>query len=144
MLDRIPEFIGNHPLLTLAFAGLLGALIYTEIMRRFRGFAELTPAQLTRLINAEDAALIDVSGQNDYESGHIVNAIHLPMSQFDPAAKPLVRLRDKPLAVYCKTGSVSEQAARKLTKAGFERVHWLSGGLQAWLGDQLPITRGRR
>lgn len=144
MLERLPEFIGNHPLLSLAFVGLLIALVYTEIMRRFRGFTEVSPAQLTRLINADDAALVDVSGANDYESGHIVNAVHVPMSQFDPAAKPLSRYQDKPVAVYCKSGNVSEQAARKLTKAGFQRVYWLSGGLQSWLGDQLPVTRGRR
>lgn len=143
MLERLPEFIGNHPFLSFAFVGLLAALIYTEVKRRFRGFAEASPSDVTRLINQEDAAVVDLSGQNDYEQGHIPNAIHVPASQVDPEAKPLSRFKERPLVVYCKTGQASEQAAQRLSKAGFAQVHWLSGGLQSWIGDQLPVAKGK-
>ena len=144
MLERLPEFIGNHPILSLLFIGLLIALIATEIGRRFRGFKEISPAELTRLINQADAAVIDVSAHNDFEKGHIVNAQHMPLSQLDPNGKALSRLKDQPVAVYCKSGPVSEQAAKRLVKSGFGDVYWLSGGLQAWLADELPVTRGKR
>lgn len=144
MLERLPEFIDNHPILVLLFVGLLAALIYTEVTRRLRPFKEVAPAELTRLINAEDAAVVDVSPLNDYEKGHIPNAVHVAMSQFDPAAKPLVRLKDRPVCVYCKTGQQSEQAAKKLTQGGFDRVYWLAGGLQSWISDQLPLAIGRK
>lgn len=144
MLERLPEFINNHPIMVLAFVGLLGALLYTEIARRLRAFREISPAELTRLINAEDAAVVDVSAYNDFEKGHIPNAIHVAMSQFDPESKPLSRLRERPVTVYCKTGQQSQQACKRLTRSGFERVFWLSGGLQSWLNEQLPLATGRK
>ena len=60
MLERLPEFVGNHPVLSLIFIGLVLALIFTEIARRNRGFVEVSPAGLTQLINRHDALLIDV------------------------------------------------------------------------------------
>ncbi|MDX1570206.1 MAG: rhodanese-like domain-containing protein [Xanthomonadales bacterium] len=144
MLERLPEFIGNHPILSLIFIGLAIALLATEIGRRFRGFKEVSPSELTRLINQQDAAVIDVGGQSDFEKGHIINSVHVPLTQLDPGAKQIAKLKDGPVAVYCKSGHLSEQAAKKLVKAGFQQVHWLNGGLQAWLNDELPVTRGKR
>ena len=144
MLERIPEFVSNHPIMSLAFLGLLLALIVTEVARRFRAFKDVSPAQLVRLINVEDAAVVDVSAQNDFEKGHIPNAIHVAPSQVDPQGKTLAKLKDRPVVVYCKTGVTAEQACRKLTKGGFEKVYLLSGGLQAWLNEQLPVATGRK
>lgn len=142
MLERLPEFIGNHPIMSLIFIGLVVALIYTELARRFRGFAALPPAQLTRLINS-GAELIDVSPQADFDRGHIVNARHFLPSHVDPQTKPFRDWRDRPVAVYCKNGVTSQQVCRKLVKAGFAKVHWLQGGLQAWVGEQLPVTKAK-
>ncbi len=142
MLERLPEFIGNHPLMSLIFIGLVIALVYTELARRFRGFSALSPAQLTRLINS-GSELIDVNAQAEFDRGHIVNARHYLPSHVDPQAKPFLNWRDKPVAVYCKNGVTSQQVCRKLVKAGFTRVHWLQGGLQAWIGEQLPVTRAK-
>lgn len=143
MLERLPEFVGNHPILSLMFIGLLGTLIYTEIARKFRRYAEVNSAQLTMLINRHDATVLDVSALNDYEKGHIVNALHIAASQVDPDAKPLAGLKDKPLAVYCRTGMTAEQVCSRLSKQGFNQLYCLKGGLQAWISDQLPVTKGK-
>ncbi len=145
MWEKLPEFIGNHPLLSLAFVATLLALIYTEIARRLRGFAEISPQALTRLINREDATVFDVGPLADFEAGHIVGAQHLLGSKTDPATDGrLGKLKDQSLAVYCKNGQLSEQFAGKLTKAGFTKVNWLKGGLLAWRDAQLPVTSGKK
>jgi len=144
MWEKLPEFIGNHALLSLAFAATLIALIYTEIARRMRGFREISPQQLTQLINREDAQLLDVSALADYDVGHIVGAEHLLASQADPQSNSkLAKLADTAVAVYCKNGQTSEQVAGKLSKAGFNQVSWLKGGLLAWRDAQLPTTSGK-
>ncbi|MDJ0655988.1 MAG: rhodanese-like domain-containing protein [Xanthomonadales bacterium] len=143
MLERLPEFAGNHPVLSLAFIGLVLALIFTEISRLSRGFKNLSPGQLTQLINRNDAVVIDVSAKTDFDRGHIVNAHHILPSQIDPASKPLKDWTDRPLAVYCKNGITSVQVCKQLQKAGFSQVHMLQGGLTAWLGEQLPVTRSK-
>ena len=40
--------------------------------------------------------------------------------------------RDRPIAVYCMSGSMSAQAARALAEAGFSDIRDLDGGLLAW------------
>lgn len=142
-MERLPEFIGNHPLLSLAFVGLLAAIIATEIGRRFRGFREVSPAEVTNLINRSDASLIDVSSAADFQKGHILNARHVPLSQVDPNAKMLAKLKDQPVVIYDKMGQQSSQAAAKLAKAGFGQVFTLRGGLAAWHAENLPISRGK-
>jgi rhodanese-related sulfurtransferase len=143
ILQRLPEFVGNHPFLSFGFLGVLAALVATEFGRLTRGFKALTPAGLTQLINRNDALLIDVSSIQDYNQGHIPGARHVSMSQFDPESKDLAKARDLPVAVYCKTGQISGQAAKRLKKAGFTQVHTLEGGLRSWTEAQLPLARGR-
>ena len=51
--------------------------------------------------------------------------------------------RGLPVAVVCRTGQTSSDAAKRLHKAGFTRVYWLNDGLNAWIQADLPLTKGR-
>ena len=55
---RIAEFIGNHPILILAFIGTLGALIASEVSRRLSGMKSVGPAEATQLSNRENAVFL--------------------------------------------------------------------------------------
>ncbi|MEO7917785.1 MAG: rhodanese-like domain-containing protein [Dokdonella sp.] len=143
MLARLPEFVSAHPWLVLGFVGVLLALLYGEFARLSRGYAALTPATLTQLINREDALVVDVSSIADYEAGHIAGARHVAIGQFDPESKELAKVRERPVAVVCKNGLVSGQAAKRLRKAGFARVYWLEGGLKTWIDAHMPLIKGR-
>jgi rhodanese-related sulfurtransferase len=142
-LQRLPEFLGNHLYLTLGFVGVLIALVATEGQRFMRGYKALTPAGVTQLVNRENALLIDVSSQQDYEKGHIPGAKHVALSQFDPENKDLAKAKDLPVAIYCRNGQTSGTAAQRLVKAGFTKVYWLEGGLAAWSEAQLPLAKGK-
>jgi rhodanese-related sulfurtransferase len=47
------------------------------------------------------------------------------------------------VVLVCKTGQGAGDAARRLLKAGFEKVYVLDGGIQAWQQADLPLARGR-
>lgn len=143
MTELLPEFIGNHPILSLVFVGLLVTLIHNEISMRTRGFKAVTSGQLTQLINASDAGILDVSTAAEYNKGHIVGAFNITPTAIDPDDKRLASYRDQPLAVVCKNGMQSETVSKKLRKAGFSQLYWLKGGVQAWAGDQLPLVTGK-
>lgn len=142
-LHRLPEFLGHHPILSLAFFGVLVALIAAEMQRLTRGYKALTPAGLTQLINRESALVVDVSSLQDFEKGHIPGAKHVAMSQLDPEGKELAKARELPVAIVCKNGQASAQAAQRLRKSGFGKVFWLEGGLGAWTEAQMPLAKGR-
>jgi rhodanese-related sulfurtransferase len=143
ILHRLPEFFGNHTFLIMLFVVLVVVLISNEVARLFRGYRELTPAALTQLINRESPLLVDLSPTADFEKGHVPGARNVQMSQFDPENKDLAKVKDRPVAVYCKSGTTSAQAASRLVKAGFKQVFWLGGGLAAWRQADLPIAKGR-
>jgi len=142
-LHRLPEFIGNHTLLAMLFFSVLVAFVGSEVSRLFRGYRELTPGALTQLINRDSPLIVDLSSSQDFEKGHIPGARHVPLSQFDPENKDLAKVKTLPVAVYCRSGTTSAQAAARLVKAGFQKVFWLGGGLASWQQADLPLVRGK-
>jgi len=141
--DRLPEFIGNHFMLVTAFLLVALLLISSEFSRLTRRYKAIAPAELTRLVNRENALLVDVSAPAEFESGHIAGARHVAMAQFDPEHKDLAKVKDLPVIVVCRSGQTSASACAKLSGAGFTKVHWLDGGLASWTGADLPLARGK-
>jgi rhodanese-related sulfurtransferase len=139
----LTQFAGQNPVLSVLFVGLTLALVYTEIARFFVGYKIVSPAQLTDLINKQSALLIDVSAIAEFEKGHILGSKHVAMSQFDPENKLLAKAKELPVAVVCRTGQQSSDAAKRLHKAGFSKVFWLNDGINAWTQADLPLSKGR-
>jgi len=142
-LHRLPLFLQHQPLLVVAFIGLLLALLVTELMRLKRGWKDVTPAAVTRLLNRDNALLVDISPRGDYEKGHIPGARHVAMEQFDPEHKDLVKVKEMPVVVCCRSGVTSQRAAKRLVKAGFKNVYSLAGGMAAWRQADLPVAKGK-
>jgi rhodanese-related sulfurtransferase len=142
-MDRLLDLVQANPLLSLAFLGLTLAIIYTEIRGLFRGYKAVNPAQLTELVNRENALVLDLRSQADFEKGHIIGAKHLLPSQIEPEGKLLAKAKESPVVLVCATGMVSPAAAEKLVKAGFKRVSVLDGGLTSWQSAGMPLAKGR-
>jgi rhodanese-related sulfurtransferase len=141
--NRLAAFAAEHSIMVPALAVLTVAILYTEFTRLTSGYKAVDPAGLTALINRQDALLVDVSATSEFEKGHIAGAKNVQMSQFDADNKVLAKVRELPVAVVCRTGTSSAEAARKLAKAGFSQVFWLDGGLAAWQQANLPLVKGR-
>ncbi len=140
-MERIFEFIGNHTILTGIFGVVLLAWIIYEVSRMTRQWKEVDSLGAVRLINREDALILDVSNSADYAKGHIHGALHMPPSKIEAGNQQLLKDKDRPVLLYCKNGQVSPQMATRLTKLGFTNVNLLIGGLAQWIADQQPVTR---
>jgi rhodanese-related sulfurtransferase len=143
VLHKLPQFLGNHPILLALFVALVLALVVTEILRLTRKWKELTPAALTLLINRDSPLVVDISAYADFEKAHIPGSRHVPPSQFDPENKELAKARELPVVVVDKDGRAMDKAAGRLVKAGFTRVYTLGGGVAAWRQAQLPLAKGK-
>lgn len=143
-LDELLAFAGRNPLLSTALAGLTVAIIANEIAQLFRGYKTVRAAELTALINRDNALVVDLQPIADFEKGHIPGAKNVQMSQFDPENKQLAAAKALPVVLVCKTGQTSGEAAKRLKKAGFERVYVLDGGIGGWLQADLPLAKGRK
>ena len=138
---RIVEFVGNHPILILAFVGTLGALLFSEISRRLSGMKPVDPLQATQLSNRENAVFLDIRDDGEYKGGHIPEAVHIPIRQLSERIAELKKHKDCPVIAYCRSGSRSNGAGSILKKNGFENVYNLSGGILAWQKASLPLSR---
>ncbi len=135
------DFAARHPYLTMALLVVTGLLAWSYLAPLFRPWKTVTPLEATRLINREDAVLLDVREDNEYRGGHIVNSVHLPLSVLDKRLDELEKYKDRPIIVACRTGSRSAAACTRLSKAGFGRVYNLGGGVLAWENANLPLRR---
>jgi len=142
-LAELMAFAGRHPILSLALAGITLALLYNEIAGRLSGYRRLGPAQLTALINRDNALVVDLRPVGDFEKGHIAGARNVQASQFDPENKHLAPAKALPVVLVCKVGDSADKAAKRLRKAGFSNVNLLEGGIQAWQAADLPLVKGR-
>lgn len=141
--EELIAFAGRHPYLSLALAGLTLAILYNELIGLFRGYKGLAPAGLTALVNRDNALVVDLRPIADFDKGHIPGAKNVQLSQFDPESKQLAAAKALPVVLVCKSGQTAGGAAKRLHKAGFERVYVLDGGIGAWQQADLPLVKGR-
>ena len=140
-MERLIEFSTNHWYYTLALAATLGMLTYSFVAPRFRKFKEVSPVEATGLINRQDAVVLDIRESHEYNSGHIVDSIHIPLARLPSRLRELERHQSKPIIVMCRTGTRTTPSCNRLLRHGFEHAYSLHGGFVAWEGADLPRTR---
>jgi len=74
--------------------------------------------------------VIDARDAGQFAKGHIPGAIHMDWRQV--LAKRDSIPKNKPVLIYCNTGSLSAQAGFALRVAGWENVRILQGGMEEW------------
>ncbi|HQY49518.1 MAG TPA: rhodanese-like domain-containing protein [Thermomonas sp.] len=140
---ELAAFAGRNPVLSLALVGLTVAIVVNEMLSLLSGVRRIGPAQLTALVNRDNALVVDLRAIGDFEKGHIAGAKNVQMSQFDPENKALAPAKSLPVVLVCQVGQTATTAAKRLRKAGFAQVAVLEGGIQAWQSADLPLVKGR-
>ena len=74
--------------------------------------------------------VIDARDAAQFAKGHIPGAVNMDWRQV--LAKRSSIPKNKPVLIYCNTGSLSAQAGFALRVAGWDNVKILQGGLQEW------------
>ena len=140
-MNRFVQFSTNHPFLVAAAAILAVLVIVFEFRQRARGSFAIAPNDAVRLVN-EGALVVDVRDAKAYEAGHIIDARSIPADEVAQKTESLKKFKEKPVVVYCDSGTSSATAAKALMAAGFTKVVSLRGGLQSWLQENLPVVKG--
>ncbi|WP_027979884.1 rhodanese-like domain-containing protein [gamma proteobacterium L18] len=137
MVDHLLQFATNHYVLVGAFAILLIMLLALEASR---GGKSLSPRELTALVNAEQAVVIDIRAKKDYATGHIVGALNIPQDKLASRMAELEKHKGKTLIIVDSIGQHAGTTARELLKAGYTAAK-LSGGVSSWRADNLPLVK---
>lgn len=104
-------------------------------------FLEITPKEAADSLKVEEAILIDVREQGEYNEWHIKDAQLAPLSNLPQAIQEIHIPKDKKIIFYCLKGGRSAEAIMYLQEnllKGHD-LYNMQGGILAWQADQLPI-----
>ncbi|MCU0424933.1 MAG: rhodanese-like domain-containing protein [Candidatus Kapabacteria bacterium] len=96
---------------------------------------EIRTDQVEKLLANPDVLFIDARPANEYQLGHIGNAINIFTPEFEQNITRIIGLpREKPIVAYCGGGAceLSHELAENLLKMGFQRVFVYVGGWNEW------------
>ena len=91
---------------------------------------------LVEAVGTNAWTIVDVREPHEFASGHIPNALNMPMSSFDPEELP----EEKPIVLICQSGGRSRNALGKARVAGREDVRHFAGGMNGWRSHNGPVT----
>ena len=140
-MNELMQFAQNHIELSLAWIVVALLLAYTQFKQMANGPKSASTQMLTNLVNREDAIVIDVRPQADFNKGHIHGAKNIPLSKIKDSVKDLEKYKSTPIIMVCASGISVISACNTLKKEGMEKVYKLTGGMNSWVGDNLPIVK---
>ena len=103
--------------------------------------ANLVVDDFETLAAKPDVFLVDVRTPDEYAEGHLRGAANIDCQAPDFLEQvESVCPKETPVAVYCRTGRRSADAAKKLAKAGYDVAN-LTGGIVGWQEAGKPVTQ---
>ena len=95
-------------------------------------YQTITQEKAKELMDTQEVLILDVREQSEYDSGHIPNAVLLPVGQIDEkTAEQVIPAKDAVVLVYCRSGNRSKTAASSLAELGYTQIYEF-GGINSW------------
>ena len=142
IVEHLSEFVLNNLMLFAALLVVLVMLIKVELEHQASKGLLVSPSMAIRLMNNHDETMvIDIRATADYKNGHIKGAKNAPLNEFASSIESFASYKNKPVLLYCNSGSTTTRAIKLLKKAGFEKINNLEGGIAAWKEANMPLTK---
>ena len=95
-------------------------------------YVNITAEEAKQIIDTEEGYIIlDVRTQEEYDQGHIPNAILIPDTEIKNKAEEVMTDKDRLILVYCRSGHRSKLAAEALVELGYTNIKEF-GGIIDW------------
>lgn len=95
-------------------------------------YEQISAEEAKKIMDTEkDCVVLDVREADEYEEGHIENAVLLPHEDIKSRAEDVIPDKDKLILVYCRSGRRSKIAAEALVDLGYTNVKEF-GGIIDW------------
>ena len=96
-------------------------------------YVRISPQDAETMMSG-DVVILDVRTQDEFDAGHIENAILLPDYEIAEKAESVIADKAQTVLIYCRAGRRSEAAAKELIDMGYTGVFDF-GGIEDWHGE---------
>ena len=97
--------------------------------------------EFAKLIADPEVVILDVRKADEFAEGHIKGAILIDQFQSNFVEQAQAKLpKEKTIAIYCRSGRRSANAAGKLADIGYKCVN-LEGGIISWKEANMPVIK---
>lgn len=97
----------------------------------------LPPQEFHDATAGNDVQLLDVRTADEFEEGHLDDAINIDVLKEDFSEKAESLDKDKPLYLYCRSGNRSAKASSILKDMGFNEIYDMEGGYLLWSSENI-------
>ena len=121
-------------LLVLAAVLAISAVCFAQSPANAEGYQKITPQQAKARMAEPGVIVLDVRMQQEYDAGHIPNAVLLPLPLIeagDAAVAKALPDKNAEILVYCRSGRRSAIAANALINMGYTNIFDF-GGINDW------------
>ena len=95
-------------------------------------FQQITQEEAKEMMDTQEVIVLDVREQDEFDAGHILGAVLLPVGTITQnAAAAVIPELDSVVLVYCRSGNRSQTASKALAKLGYSNVYEF-GGINTW------------
>lgn len=122
-IERINMTKRNIIFIVIIIVLLVLTLFITLNNNHSNAIKKLTTKEVNEIVEDDDLIIIDVRTKEEYDSGHIPNAINIPYDEIEKVNYD----KSKTIAVYCQTGKRSSNAALQLEKMGYNKIYDFGG-----------------
>ena len=111
------------------------SIIFSCSLINSESINQMNSDELIEFIELNDAVLVDVRTEDEYNSGYIENSLNI--DYFSNAFSVNADKLDKstPIILYCRSGKRSSMSANKISKLGFKEIYNLEGGILEWIEE---------
>ena len=144
-MEQLIIFANNHPLLCAAWAAIVFMIVVISIKIKLSPVKQVSPQELTFLVNKNEGLVIDIRAEKDFKVSHILDSVYFATDKANNNDfASLEKHKDKPIIVVCTAGLTASKVANQLLKAGFSQVNLLKGGMNAWSAAGLPTAKSKK
>ena len=95
-------------------------------------YEQITAEEAKKIMDSgEEHIILDTREQDEFNEGHIPNAILISYTEIENKAEEMLPDKDAQILVYCRSGRRSKIAAESLSKLGYTNVKEF-GGIIDW------------
>ena len=127
--------------LALAVAAIASVGLLSGCSGSNEAIKKVDPVAFSEAVNQPGVIILDVRTPEEFNAGHIANAININLEGSDFASEVSKLDMNATVAVYCRSGNRSGVATEQMAELGFVDMYDMQGGILDWEAAGGPVVQ---